>query len=275
MSATSKLEAQLAKHFEDRDYYAALQIFKTLQIRFLKANKFVECFRLLEEGSIKLFRHDETASGVELANILLEQYAKAEVDKEEADASLLRIFKAFPAESSTEQVAFLRRAIKTTAGSGAGSPTLHKAMASHLSSKSMFAESLPGFVHSDDAPSFCTMLSQWTKAVYPSEIDLLLARAVLMCIDNKNLDLANKIFETQTKEFQMDSPLVNYLRFLLLTMEREGYPLFRMLGEKYAKSLQRDPSFEAMLTSIAAKYYNVKPRGATNPMASLFQSLMQ
>ena len=37
---------------------------------------------------------------------------------------------------------------------------------------------------------------------------------------------------------------MNFLKFLLLTLERDALPLFEILKEKYKISLDRDSSFE-------------------------------
>lgn len=40
------------------------------------------------------------------------------------------------------------------------------------------------------------------------------------------------------------TPLINYIRFLLMTLERDAYPLFDMLRKKYAPSINRDIVFQ-------------------------------
>lgn len=46
------------------------------------------------------------------------------------------------------------------------------------------------------------------------------------------------------------SPLLNFLRFLLLTLERDAFPLFDVLRKKYRPSIERDPQFSQVWRTI-------------------------
>jgi hypothetical protein len=51
-----------------------------------------------------------------------------------------------------------------------------------------------------------------------------------------------------------DTPLGHYLKFLLLTLERDAAPLFRTLADKYARTLrERDPALGEYVTTIGAR----------------------
>lgn len=43
---------------------------------------------------------------------------------------------------------------------------------------------------------------------------------------------------------EVDTPLINFLHFMLKTVEAGAGPLFQLLRQKYSVSLARDPSFE-------------------------------
>jgi len=93
------------------------------------------------------------------------------------------------------------------------------------------------------------MLIQWAEEVYPSEKDLLITRSVLMHLCLQNLKDANIVYSLFKSRYPaLDTPLFNYTRFLLLTLERDALPLFDLLRTTYQKSLQRDPTFLQVLS---------------------------
>ncbi len=110
------------------------------------------------------------------------------------------------------------------------------------------------YLRSNDPEGFSAMLCQWGDEVYPSEKDLLITRAVLMYLCLQNLKDANIIYSLFKNRYPtLDTPLFNYTRFLLLTLERDALPLFDLLRNTYQKSLQRDPTF-AQVCSEANPY---------------------
>jgi hypothetical protein len=57
---------------------------------------------------------------------------------------------------------------------------------------------------------------------------------------------------------ELDTPLVHFLRFLLLTLERDAAPLFTLLRTRYASaSVGRDPSLSALLDRIGERFYSI------------------
>ena len=60
----------------------------------------------------------------------------------------------------------------------------------------------------------------------------------------ENLRDANIVYEKFLENIKLDTPLINFLRFLLLTLERNALPLFKLLKVKYSVALRRDKSFD-------------------------------
>lgn len=107
------------------------------------------------------------------------------------------------------------------------------------------------YLRSNDPEGFANMLIQWGEEVYPSEKDLLITRAVLMYLCLQNLKDANIIYSLFKNRYPaLDTPLFNYTRFLLLTLERDALPLFDLLRGTYQKSLQRDPTFTQVRSGV-------------------------
>lgn len=104
-------------------------------------------------------------------------------------------------------------------------------------------------------------LKEWAASGNDDEHDLFLARAVLQALTFKRLSRANALVEESG--LITDSPLSNFLRFLLLTLERdEATRVFQTLRQRYAPALSRDESFSRYLDFIGQAYYNIQPRGA-------------
>lgn len=65
-----------------------------------------------------------------------------------------------------------------------------------------------------------------------------------------NLKVANEVFVAYKNRFFNDeklrTPLINFTQFLLLTLERDAYPFFQKLTEKYAPSIARDTQFSSV-----------------------------
>jgi len=121
------------------------------------------------------------------------------------------------------------------------------------------------YIKGETPQEFAEMLEKWIKQGYASEADLFIARAVFQYLSLANLRDANIIFSALTKNMSVNTPLINYIRFLLQTLERNAYPLFELLRQKYAPSLSRDPSFSQYLDYIAQVFYKVKPTSNNTP----------
>jgi len=81
--------------------------------------------------------------------------------------------------------------------------------------------------------------------------------------------------EEQLKSANSEFPktdLIQFIKYLLPTLERDAYPLFRMLRQKYKTSTDRDPVFQELLDEIAAKFYNIQRQ---NPLEGLFGEMFK
>jgi len=116
-----------------------------------------------------------------------------------------------------------------------------------------------------------------STAGYTSERDLFIARAVLQYLCLSNIKDANIVFKIFNESMCLDSPLINFLSFLLKTLEREAYPLFKKLRESYAISLARDDTFDKYLDLIGKIYFGVEPPkqgGMAGMLGSLLKGFM-
>jgi len=173
----------------------------------------------------------------------------------------------------------------------AGDPALHVYYAAVLVKRNQLGMACHHLLRGDDSEATLRYLLQMTESALPEEYDLFVARLVLGYAARGNLKDAHRVltgfvakrFPGSTDSAVDDGlpappPLVNFLRFLLLTLERDNtYPLFQRLTQVYAPSLARDPDFQKSLDKIAEVFYNVKKQpqglsGIMNMVSSMFQA---
>lgn len=116
------------------------------------------------------------------------------------------------------------------------------------------------------------MIWQWAASGNQSERDLFVARAVLGYLALKNCRDANLLFAELSQRIEQPSPLLNFIKFLLLCVTRDAAPLFEELCRRYKPSLDRDPAFGSYLEAIGKIYFNIQ--APQNPMQAMMQNLM-
>ncbi|DAZ97218.1 TPA: hypothetical protein N0F65_003849 [Lagenidium giganteum] len=270
-NVTKKLEGRL----EAGDFYGALQMYKTLYMRFLKgddpdASQQLKAIELALDAAVNLLKHDQSKAATEMATLMVTVYVDFEypVD-DENKARIRRINDAFLAKPTfcADQALFLKQAVKWTAEHGSrkrGDPELQLLLARAYQQAKDYTHAAKHYLHAEKPTEFGDMLVQWSKEGYASESDLYLARAVLQLLSLENLRDANKVNDTFIAAYKkenrpVDLPLFNFVRFLLLTLERDALPLFQVLQERYAPALARDPALKSYLSAIGQKFYGLQP----------------
>ena len=81
---------------------------------------------------------------------------------------------------------------------------------------------------------------------------------------------------TPAQRQQLETPLAHFLRFLLLTLERDARPLFEALCDKYRRALSRDPEFGSYMVAIGSRFFGIAPpNSAANSMLSNLMSMLK
>jgi len=274
---TARLEQSVA----DGDAYGALQTYKTFHARSLKKGDVHAAVDLLRSGSVALLKHGNLTAGAELALMLVDTLNDGKVEQDdEVKAILLQVADAFEAlqgekavvaEAAKSEARYLRAAIswstlKNFGQHPRGDPDLHLRRARTLIRAGSLADASANYLHAGKPAEFAAFLVQWSQLGYRGERDLFLARGVLQLLALENLKDANELhaafYETlKSKGLSMQaSPLANFVSFLLRTLERDAFPLFQMLCQKYSASTSRDPSFQQYLDRIQEVFFKVKPQ---------------
>ncbi|KAK8258957.1 hypothetical protein V6Z12_D13G025000 [Gossypium hirsutum] len=284
-------------------------MYKSISARYVSAERYSEALDLLESGSCLQLKHGQVTCGAELAVLFVDTLVKGKIPYNEDILDRVRkIYEVFPKVplpsnmSDDEDVreftealgaaktrlegcsSFLRAAIKWSAEFGAsrnGDPQLHAMLAEYIYSESTelnMAKVSYHFVRGNNPKKFASTLVNFMSKCYPDEDDIAIARAVLMYLSMGNLRDANCLMnelKRQVESQELDFPesdLVQFITFLLLTLERDALPLFNMLRVNYKSSIDREPAFNELLDEIAEKFYGVQRR---NPLQGMFGDLFK
>mmetsp|Transcript_16312 Transcript_16312/g.26937 ORF Transcript_16312/g.26937 Transcript_16312/m.26937 type:complete len:304 (+) Transcript_16312:1868-2779(+) len=261
---TENIVRKLEKNVEEGNYYEAQQMYKGVFHRQLGQKKFSEARELLMSGISVMQKHAQYSCAAELSLLLVQQLlpaSDAPVDKDTNDM-LLSVFENFEEDEGPGRAQFMKAAIKWSVGNdkkSTGAPMLHTAFARWYWKLKDYPSAQRHFVRGDCPQDFAKMLIEWSAQGYRSEQDMFIARGVLQYLCLQNLKDANILFEEFMKASSLPpTPLTNFIRFLLLTLERDALTLFNVLREKYAPSIRRDPAFSPYLDHIASVFYNVR-----------------
>ncbi|KAJ7970391.1 Golgi to ER traffic protein 4-like [Quillaja saponaria] len=300
---------KLEKVVNEGNHYGAQQMYKSISARYVSAQRFFEALDILQSGACIQLEHGQVICGAELALLLVETLVKGSIPfDDEALDRVRKIYKNFPwipvpqllgddnvtqqrsealaaAKTRVERCSsFLKAAIKWSAEYGAqrrGSPELHEMLAEYIYSESPevdLARVSYHFVRGNNPEKFASTLVNFMGKCFPGEDDLAIARAVLRYLSFGNLGGANKLMDElkkQVESAQLKFPrtdLIQFIIYILQTLERDALPLLNMLRVNYKSSIDREPAFNEMLDDIAEKFYGVR---RSNPLQGIFGDIFK
>lgn len=274
-------------------------MYKTVYARYIVAKKYAEAVELLQSGASVQLKHGQVTCGVELGVLLVETFGKAEMKYDVLALDRIKsIVNSFPREDLEAQggnnlqktsesylaakarvegfYTFIKAAIKWCVDSGGpsrGPPELHDIVAEYIWTQSPGMELSKAslhFVRSGHPEKFAAALISYTKECDPEEADLMVARSVLLYLSLGNLRDANWLVHEVKKGLGdgtfPDTPLMHFVKYLLLTLERDALPLFRMLRENYKSYIGRDSLLSECLDAIAERFYGVHHKNGLQRM---------
>ncbi|XP_050250221.1 protein GET4 isoform X2 [Quercus robur] len=275
---------KLQKVVEEGNYYGAQQMYKSISARYVSAQRYSDALDILQSGACIQLKHGQITCGAELAVLFVETLVKGKIpyDSDALDR-VRKIYKMFPQiplpqhlpdDDEMEQISealgaakirvdgcssFLKAALKWSVEFGAhrsGSPELHVMLAEYMYSESPevdMARVSNHFVRGNSPKKFASVLVNFMGKCYPGEDDLAIARAILMYLAMGNLRDANYLMDEIKKQLesnQLDFPqsdLIQFIIYLLQTLQRDALPLFNMLRASYKTSIEREPAFNEMM----------------------------
>ncbi|XP_058769990.1 protein GET4 [Vicia villosa] len=301
---------KLEKVVKDGNYYGAQQMYKSISARYVTAERYSEALDILHSGACLQLAHGQVTCGAELALLFVETLEKGKIPYDDETLERLRkIYEGFPRvplpqhlwdvddmQQLSENIgnaktrvegcsSFLKAAIKWSAEFGTssnGAPELHILLAEYIFSESPEVDMnrvTYHFVRGNDPIKFATNLVSFLGRCYPGEDDLAIARAVLRYLSLGNLKDANILVDEikkQTQASEVEFPktdLMQFINFLLQTMERDAFPLFNMLRANFKSCIEREPAFNELLDDIAEKFYGVQRRNPMGMFGDIFKMM--
>ncbi|CAO2816478.1 unnamed protein product [Amaranthus hypochondriacus] len=300
---------KLQKIIDGGNYYGAQQMYKSTSARYVSAERNSDALDILESGACLQLKHDQVTCGSELALLFVDTLVKGKFAYNEVLLDRLRkIYEAFPRNAVPDHVgddddmqkltealgaaktrvegcsSFLRAAIRWSIEFGTdknGCRKLHTMLAEYIYSETPEVDMNKvsfHFVRGNSPKRFTDTLINFMEKCYPGEDDLAIARAVLMYLALGNLRDANYVNNEVKKQLESkdieypESDLMQFISYLLQTLERDALPLFRMLRQNYNSSIERDPAFHELLDHIAERFYGVRRK---NPMQGMFGDIFK
>ncbi|KAI9156253.1 hypothetical protein LWI28_003010 [Acer negundo] len=300
---------KIEKVVNDGNSYGAQQMYKSMCARYVSAQRYSEALDLLQSGACLQLKNNQITCGAELAALFVDTLIKGKIPyNDESLGRIRKIYELFPQipvkhdlglDDDVQELAealgaakirveccssFLKAALRWSVEFGAprlGSPEIHVMLAEYLYSESPeldMARVSYHFVRGNNPMKFASTLVNFMSKCYPGEDDLAIARAMLMYLSMGNLKDANLLMEEIMKHVEAEqlefchSDLMQFISYLLQTLQRDAFPLFSMLRANYKPSIDREPAFNEMLDEIAEKFYGIKRR---NPLQGVFGELFK
>ncbi|KAM7499182.1 hypothetical protein LguiA_023596 [Lonicera macranthoides] len=304
---------KLEKIVQGGNYYGAQQMYKSISARYLSAERYSEALDILQAGACIQLEHGQVICAAELAVLLVETLVKGKFSyNEETLDRVSRIYSKFPRISAPQHLdlaaddamqqfseaigaaktrvegcsSFLKASIKWSIEFGAhrrGSPELHDMLAEYIYSESPEVDMSKisfHFVRGKSPKKFASILVNFMGKCYRGEDELAIARATLMYLAMGNLRDANYLMDELKKQLQTgelkfpQSDLIQFINYILLTLERDALPLFNMLRQNYKSSIEQEPIFNELLDEIAEKFYGVQRKNPLQGMLGDFFKMM-
>jgi hypothetical protein len=254
---------RIAELIQKGDYYEAQQLTASLASRAQKQQQYAQALQLQHGCITKLLGAGELNSASQLA----QQFAKLaiahpEVYTQEQLGSVFQQFTAgFGTGAPAPKLAFLRTCARLLESNVELTLLINGLLARSYAEDKQYALAQIWFCKAALPEEYASMLLAWAACGYENERDLFLARGVLHLLATGNLKDANIVFTRflDASQSLAETPLVNFLKFLLLTLERDAYPLFEVLRKKYEPSLSRDPNLRSVLDQVCLVFFNRAP----------------
>ncbi|KAG9285574.1 hypothetical protein G9A89_006563 [Geosiphon pyriformis] len=308
---TDKVLEKIQEALDRQNYYEAHQMYRTVCRRLIKQKQYSKAIDLLYTGARSLLEHKQSGSATDLSLYMIDAYSEGELPvTDESRDRLIQLMKLFPYDEPGRK-RFFDTAIGWSVKFGespAGDPELHHCVAKLFWKDKIYQEAESHFLAgtSESSAAYGQMLGEWAAQDQPHKCGAYLARAVLqyLCLRNiHDAKIAFNSFEAAisakhvgqnifsgTSSYRQtvngDSielpiyniPLLNFLQFLILTVQRDASDLFVTLRNKYKSELEIEPTFEDLLNRIGEVFFNIRTQRPQqfnilqDLMSSLFSS---
>jgi hypothetical protein len=225
-------------------YYEFEQNIENRARRHLAKKEFSECQYLCLTGLSELLKKGQSSILGELQDLLVKssQVTSPNFQLLEGVFSLL---------APSEGVNLLKKILKPTQD-----PRISELLARAMEENEDIGRAFIYWVGSDSYKDMLRTLQILIDRGFPGETDLFVARAVLMLLSYKKSGVAKHLIG----EFKyLESPIINFSKFLIQALEAAEKGLVNVLKEKYVKSIERDHRMVKYLAQVEKVYFGSEP----------------
>ena len=284
MCALHRIEEKLEASKKSLNFYEAQQLYTTLYYRYNTKGLHEKAREFMVDGAKFLFENKQDGSAVHLSLLYVESLEKNVQEITNDIIKTLAWLHSLMPGDMPEVESFDKRSVmwssKCKNAPKTGDKQLRKQFALTYWKNKMYFEARQNFLYADDGAKFGEMLQELSvNHGFPGEIDLFLAQAVLQLLCLQSYKVAVDVFSAYTEHHPQVGkgppfkyPLINFLCFLLVAVEKRQLTVFTILCDQYSISLQRDILYSDYLQKIAERYFGIST-GKKKP-AGMLQSLM-
>ncbi|GMT32743.1 hypothetical protein PFISCL1PPCAC_24040, partial [Pristionchus fissidentatus] len=302
MAQVSRLEKKLDTCFENKEYYEAHQICRTLFYRLSASGKFEELLSLLEKGCLTLIQVGQFGSAYDLSEAFAETLMKSAFPvNEQRLTSIAKIVKGLPPqldeniEDKDRRVKFVAACVKWSQSVSSrpsekarGSASLHALFARVFYSEGAVDMARSHFMLSDSAEDYAAFLQDWYvrgEVQKEKSSDLWITVAVLQLICLRRVSFARRLLSSYiSSSFSSLSPpykgtvapLAHFCWMLVRIVPTKNIQHFTALVAKYRSQFVSDDSIISYLDQTGQLYFGVAPRcgGGGGMIGNLLKGLM-
>lgn len=297
VDAMERMRARLSDQVSEGGYYEAHESYKTLFHRLRNKKKGEEAMDVALEGAKAMLRHGHVRCGEELAMLMLEYYARDEVDAGRKSVERVdEVLDALPRQTVDEQALKMdalpthvdaalkvsNAAIKWIEGKeqkeeGDVERDQVAAKWHHWIAKflwetlgtALLAEASAHYARAHAPEEFAAALLELAKKGKKEDVDVVGVKGILEMLLVNNCDDAEqmriKFVEGLEDPTLMETQLGLFGKFSITAIKRKSKELFRMLCQKYEQDIKRDKGIKTLCNRIVQAHFG----GGDNPMGML------
>ncbi|KTW27346.1 hypothetical protein T552_04155 [Pneumocystis carinii B80] len=270
------------KLLDDKQYYEAHQLLRTIANRYVKACEYVSCIDMLYDASKRFFKEGQFASGSDLALYIVKVYNLMELRPDTSSKTRLLDILYLYGSSEPTRKRFINEILAWSSKWGetsVGDADLHHNIGVLLAQEGNLFEAekhlvlgtnesvkplldlLCDYFYEDDlymAPFYAS------RIVFPYLILYNIASAIRGYRGIVHYLVEERKVQTHTLSSSVADvilfpslPLMNFLCFLILTCQRGTVDLFHTLKAHYTDALKKAPSWQPSLEKIGHLYFNI------------------
>lgn len=279
----SKLYQRIQTAQEEKRFYEAHQLYKTVYFRCSLRKNYAESLEYLLEGVNFFLENHQWESGSDLACLYVDVLIKS--NREITDSNLRDLCNLVSAMPSTcvDRSKFISKCLSLLSKNEGILCAFNEFLGRQLLVEGALPQARSRIMLAGDGYKVgCFLIEMHQRYGLFSEIDLFVAQAVLQFLCVKKTSVAALTFHTYTRHHPrleagppfIHFPLLNFVWLLMLTIERKHtYDIFAFLCAQYRPQLMRDPSYAEYIEKISQVYFGAQRQN--DPFSGILSNLVR